>query len=296
MKHAVINLLKPPGMTSHDAVSFVRRIYGQKRVGHAGTLDPAAAGVLPVFLGNATRLVEYAEAFDKTYRTEIMFGISTRTGDDTGEVVDRQEVNLPPLQELRRVAESFRGAQEQVPPMYSALKVNGVKLYDLARAGKEIERASRQIEITDINILNSDRNSLVMQLRCSKGTYVRVLCEDFGKRLGLPAMMSTLLRIAVGPFELSSAATLEEIESAPLLALQPPDVAVQHLPPVFLAELDVIRLKQGQIITRQVDDESSGDEVIVRLHDEEKSLFGIGRLYLNSGRLQPIKILRDGLN
>ena len=135
MISAVLNFLKPPGMTSHDAVSFVRHTYRQKRVGHSGTLDPAAAGVLPIYLGYATRLVEYGDSFDKTYRAEVLLGIKTDTGDDTGTVLQQTTVSLPPLHRIREVIESFQGGYEQVPPMYSAIKIDGKKLYELARAG-----------------------------------------------------------------------------------------------------------------------------------------------------------------
>lgn len=295
MRNAVLNFLKPPGMTSHDAVSFVRRIYGQKRVGHSGTLDPAASGVLPIYLGNATRLVEYAENFTKCYRTEILFGISTDTGDDTGAVLVCKNVSLPREEVLIRISESFRGQQEQIPPMFSAVKVNGKKLYDLARAGKEIERQSRRIDIADIRILRIQKEKVMLQLCCTKGTYVRVLCEDFGKRVGLPATMSGLLRIAVGPFQLSDALTMEEIEANPLSAVLPPDFAVKHLKPMVISPPNVMKLIYGQTITPECVRDDLQENLLVSLYDEQELFFGIGWFDSSSGRIQPKKIMRDGI-
>ena len=184
MYNGVINVYKEPGYTSFDVVAKLRGILKQKKIGHTGTLDPAATGVLPVCLGNATKLCDMLTDKDKEYVAELLLGVETDTQDTTGEVLSRREVNMSEEQ-VRLAAESFVGAYNQVPPMYSALKVNGKKLYELAREGKEIERKSRTIEVYDIRIrqfLPPDR--VEIDVDCSKGTYIRTLCSDIGKALG----------------------------------------------------------------------------------------------------------------
>ena len=295
MTTAVINLLKPPGMTSHDAVAFVRRLYRQKRVGHSGTLDPAAAGVLPVYLGQATRLVEYGDDFDKSYRAEILFGFATDTGDDTGTLLRSQPVGTSDLVGLTAAVDSFAGGYEQTPPMYSALKVNGKKLYELARAGIEVERAARWIEIKDIRLLWQSGAQATIQVTCSKGTYIRTLCSDIGYKLKLPATMGFLLRTHVGPFALQQARTLEEITADPEGALLPADIAVQHLPSCRVAEIETRLLQQGQAIAGRDASLWQGREQLVRLYDNESIFFGMGQLSCLTGMLQPVKIFADGI-
>ena len=291
---AVINLLKPPGMTSHDAVSFVRRIYRQKRVGHSGTLDPAAAGVLPIYLGNATRLVEYGEHFDKEYRTEIQFGISTDTGDDTGTVLCRKAVDRASLQNLESVVSSFLGAYDQIPPMYSALKVNGRKLYELAREGIEVERVSRRVEIQSIRLLHQGDDRAVIHVSCSKGTYIRTLCEDIGVHLGVPATMAFLLRTRVGPFEIDQASTLEEITADPQHVLLPTDIAVSHFSAYHFDEQETRYLKQGRSVEPRPDGLQWAEKTYFRLYSNTGVFFGIGYFSLETGLLHPGKIFADG--
>lgn len=295
MISAVINLLKPPGMTSHDVVAFVRRLYRQKRVGHSGTLDPAAAGVLPVYLGQATRLVEYADAFDKSYRAEILFGFATDTGDDTGTTLVNQPVGPGALAGLTAAVASFTGGYEQIPPMYSALKVDGKKLYELARAGIEVERPARWIEIKDIRLLWQSDTQATIQVTCSKGTYIRTLCSDIGNKLKLPATMGFLLRTHVGPFELNQARTLEEITADPEGALLPADVAVQHLPSRHVDEKETRLLQQGQAIADRDHSLQQGREQFMRLYDNKNVFFGMGQLSCLTGMLQPVKIFADGI-
>ena len=294
MMDAVINLLKPPGMTSHDAVSFVRRIYRQKRVGHSGTLDPAAAGVLPIYLGNATRLVEYGEHFDKEYRSEIQFGISTDTGDDTGTVLCRKTVDQALLQSLESVVSSFLGAYDQIPPMYSALKVNGRKLYELAREGIEVERVSRRVEIQSIRLLHQGDDQAVIHVSCSKGTYIRTLCEDIGVHLGVPATMAFLLRTRVGPFEIDHASTLEEITANPQHVLLPADIAVSHFSAYHFDEQETRYLKQGRSVEPRPDGLQWADKTYFRLYSNTGAFFGIGYFSLETGLLHPGKIFADG--
>lgn len=296
MNSAVINLLKPPGMTSHDAVSFVRRVFSQKRVGHSGTLDPAAAGVLPIYLGQATRLVEYADEFDKTYRAEIIFGMNTDTGDDTGVILHSQMVTPEALDTLPAVVTSFAGGYDQVPPMYSALKVNGRKLYELAREGHEVERAARRISISSIRLLWVAENKAAIDVTCSKGTYIRALCYDIGTRLGVPATMGFLLRTRVGPFSLNSASTLEEIANNPHGVLFPVDIAVEHLPLCHVDEMEAKLLKQGRAVACRDDFLRMNPANRVRLYADSCGFFGVASLTATVGMLQPAKIFMDGID
>jgi tRNA pseudouridine55 synthase len=164
MQSGIINVLKPPGMTSHDVVSFIRRLYGIKRVGHAGTLDPAAAGVLPVFIGNATRLVEYLADAGKSYRAELTFGFETDTGDDTGKIINRCPCTVLDSTQIKETLASFLGVNEQIPPMHSAIKIGGKKLYELARQGQVVERKPRKIVIDSISLITESQSRIVFDV------------------------------------------------------------------------------------------------------------------------------------
>ena len=224
-----INVLKPTGLSSHDVVDIVRRIFKQKRVGHAGTLDPAAAGILPVALGRAARLVEYMEGADKSYRAEIAFGYATDTGDVYGEVVESVENPvLPSEEELRSVLGKFVGEIEQTPPAYSAIKVGGQRAYDLARQGAAVEIPTRTVRIHQLELVHADaaHARILVDVDCAKGTYIRSLCTDIGTALGLPATMRFLLRTRVGGFMLADSYTLEELAEVQETALCAPDIAL----------------------------------------------------------------------
>ena len=224
-----INVLKPTGLSSHDVVDIVRRIFKQKRVGHAGTLDPAAAGILPVALGRAARLVEYMEGADKSYRAEIAFGYATDTGDVYGDVIERVENPvLPSEEELRSVLAHFVGEIEQTPPAYSAIKVGGQRAYDLARQGAAVEMRARTVTIHRLELVCMDaaHARILVDVDCAKGTYIRSLCTDIGTALGLPATMRFLLRTRVGGFMLADSYTLEELAEVRETALCAPDTAL----------------------------------------------------------------------
>lgn len=269
----ILNILKPPGMTSHDVVYFVRRIYGLKRVGHAGTLDPAAAGVLPVFLGQATRLVEYLSEADKSYCVELTLGWQTDTGDNTGRVTGKiADFEMPAKSRLQEVLNSFTGDILQAPPMYSAVKVDGKKLYELARVGIEVERKLRPVSIHVIKLLTVSANKILFNVTCSKGTYMRTLCTDIGEKLGLPAVMSFLVRTRVGQFLLDNASTLEEIQAMPGGLLYNKAVAVEHLPRIILSDLEEKRFKNGQ--TLQV---STGFNNLLRVYNQKQEFIGVAR-------------------
>lgn len=211
MKNGVINIYKERGYTSHDVVAKLRGILRQKKIGHTGTLDPEAEGVLPVCLGKGTKLCDMLTDHDKVYEAVLLLGMSTDTQDTTGQVTARGEA--PEDESLvREAVMSFVGSYDQVPPMYSALKVNGQKLCDLARAGKEVERKSRPVTIYEIRIEEICLPRVRMTVSCSKGTYIRTLCHDIGEKLGCHGCMESLKRTRVGQFEIKDSLTLHQVE------------------------------------------------------------------------------------
>ena len=215
MYNGIINVYKETGYTSFDVVARLRGILGQKKIGHTGTLDPDATGVLPVAVGNATKLVDMLTDKKKEYVATFILGMTTDTQDISGKVTDRSKVTCTD-EKIRDVITSFTGDIKQIPPMYSAIKVGGRKLYELAREGKEIERKPRPVTIYDIEILSMDTcgedPNITIKVECSKGTYIRTLCHDIGQELGCGAVMSSLKRTASGQFTIESAHTLDEIE------------------------------------------------------------------------------------
>lgn len=253
----IFNVLKPPGMTSHDVIGFLRRVLNTKKIGHGGTLDPDAAGVLPVFAGAATRLLSYAVEGRKQYIAEFTLGEQRDTGDDSGQIVKTMPV--PPISEaeLKQVLQKFLGKQMQLPPMYSAIKVNGQKLYQLARKGVEVERQARPIEIYKLELLSAalpaeqielaelDKYKFTVAVECSKGTYIRVLGEDIAAALGTCGTMSFLLRTQVGSYLLENAHTLQEIAANPVAYCAELLTAVEHLPKLVLNARQAARITNG---------------------------------------------------
>ncbi len=211
MYNGIINIHKEAGFTSHDVVAKMRGICGQKKIGHTGTLDPQATGVLPVCLGSGTKLCDMLTDKDKEYVAELLLGVTTDTQDTTGEILEKKPVEATEEAVCEAVM-SFVGSYDQVPPMYSALKVDGKKLYELARAGKEVERKARPVTIHEIEILEIKLPVVKMRVACSKGTYIRTLCADIGDRLGCGGTMQSLLRTRVERFGLEDAITLSELE------------------------------------------------------------------------------------
>ena len=212
MIHGVLNINKEKGFTSHDVVAKLRGIVGQKKIGHTGTLDPDATGVLPVCLGKATKLCDMLTDKDKTYETVMLLGKATDTQDISGEVLSEGKWESIDENSVMKCILEFVGDYMQIPPMYSALKVNGKKLYELAREGIEIERKARPVVIHEIKILEVDLPRVRMEVSCSKGTYIRTLCHDIGQRLGCGACMEALIRTKVSRFELTESLTLKEVE------------------------------------------------------------------------------------
>ena len=235
--NGIVIVDKPEGWTSQDVVSKLRGVFKTRRIGHGGTLDPMATGVLPVFVGRATRGVEFFEHADKTYEAVLRLGMTTDTEDTTGTVLEEKPVSIT-QQEFLAVLEQFRGRIRQVPPMYSALKVNGQKLYDLARQGKEVERKSREITIFRLECLSFDGNSARLLVHCSKGTYIRTLCKDIGQALGCGGCMAALRRVQAGDYSIENAVTLQELTECqdPARYLSPVDTLFsQHEKTVLTA-------------------------------------------------------------
>lgn len=203
---------KPQDFTSQDVVSKVKKILNVKKAGHIGTLDPMATGLLPILIGDYTKISKYLIEHDKTYIAKLKLGIKTDTGDITGNILEKQEISQ--ISNIEETINSFKGVQKQTPPMYSAIKIDGKKLYEYAREGKEVEVPERKIEIFDIRLLNVDDGEIEFMVSCSKGTYIRVLCEDIARALGTIGTMSSLRRTIVDKFSIDDAYTFEELENS----------------------------------------------------------------------------------
>lgn len=233
MANGMIIVDKPADWTSQDVVAKLRRVFQERRIGHGGTLDPMATGVLPVFIGRATRAVPYFESAQKEYVAGLRLGLVTDTQDTTGRRLEEHPVSVTQTR-LQQVLRQFTGLQQQIPPMYSAVKIGGKKLYELARKGKEIERQPRQIEILELELLEGADADWLIRVKCSKGTYVRTLCHDIGAALGCGGCMSSLRRTQAGQFSLKQAIRLEEIIAAdePEKLLLPTDTLFAAYPAV----------------------------------------------------------------
>lgn len=288
MAEGFLNILKPPGMTSHDIVSFVRRTYGLKKVGHAGTLDPAAAGVLPVALGRATRFIEYLADADKSYRAELTFGFSTTTGDDTGEVLERKDFSMPHQVRIEEVLQSFQGEIEQIPPLYSAIKINGQKACDLARKNQQVEIPARKVFLHKLELLAIKEPTIRFDVVCSKGTYIRTLCIDIGRALDIPAVMSFLVRTRVGSFSLQKAYTLEELRQQPPQALLPISDVLAHLPAVHLDGKQPADFCNGKKIRLYEPPEQAES---IRVYDADENFLGIAGYDEQHLCLVPMKVI-----
>lgn len=217
IKDGIINLLKPAGMTSHDGVSVLRRLTGIKRIGHTGTLDPFAVGVLPLCIGSAARINEYLDLDEKRYRCEMQLGIETDTQDIWGNVIasNWEKAASVTIEQIQFELNKFQGCIQQTPPKYSAIRVEGKRLYEYARAGESVEIKSRPVVISDIKLISYSKNSgrVMIEVVCSKGTYIRTICQDLGEALGCGAAMSFLLRMESGAFTLENAVTIEELQN-----------------------------------------------------------------------------------
>ena len=237
MPCGIIIIDKPEGWTSQDVAAKLRGVFHERRVGHGGTLDPMATGVLPIFIGRATRAVEFFESAEKEYVAGLRLGIQTNTQDTTGEVLEERPVSVT-REQVEAVLKPFLGPQEQVPPMYSAIKIGVKKLYELARQGKTVERKARKIELLELELLEGEGTDWKFRVRCSKGTYVRTLCHDIGRALGCGGCMSSLPRTKAGCYGLAQAVTMEELVSMkdPEARLLPVDSLFADLPKAVIHE------------------------------------------------------------
>ena len=244
--NGIVIVDKPQGWTSQDVTARLRRVFSTRRIGHGGTLDPMATGVLPVFVGRATRGVEFFEHAEKTYETVLRLGLTTDTEDITGEKLEEREVSFT-SERLEEVLERFRGDILQIPPMYSALKVNGQKLYDLARKGKTVERQPRPITIHELTLLEEGQETLRLRVRCSKGTYIRTLCKDIGEALGCGGCMEALRRVSAGEYGIAEAVPLQQLleTEEPEKYLRPVDSMFRNYPAVTLTENQEKRCRNG---------------------------------------------------
>ncbi len=255
--NGIVIVDKPQGWTSQDVTARLRRVFNTRRIGHGGTLDPMATGVLPVFVGRATRGVEFFEHAEKTYETVLRLGLCTDTEDITGTILEEKPVSLTENHVLA-VLPQFRGEILQVPPMYSALKVNGQKLCDLARKGKEVERQSRPITIHELTFLGMEGTDVRLRVRCSKGTYIRTLCKDIGAALGCGGCMAALRRVSAGEYTIEESVPLQTLleTEAPETFLRQVDTMFRNHPAVTLTEKQEARCRNGNSFSITLPDDT----------------------------------------
>lgn len=298
--NGIINVYKEKGFTSFDVVAKLRGILKMKKIGHTGTLDPDAEGVLPVCVGNATRLCDMLTDRSKEYIAELRLGIVTDTQDMSGTIITQKDV-LCDEDEVREAIYSFLGAYDQIPPMYSALKVNGQKLCDLARQGKEVERAARRVEIMEIEILDMKLPIVKMRVACSKGTYIRTLCQDIGEKLHCGGCMQSLLRIKAAGFLVEEAKTLAEIEKYRDEGkieelLLPVDQVFGNMPALYVREEARKLLDNGNPLKAEQTDMSEqmcqtlADGQKFRIYNAEDIFCGVYVYELQEKKLKPEKI------
>lgn len=282
MINGIVNIYKEKGYTSHDVVAVLRKVVGQKKIGHTGTLDPDATGVLPVCLGRATKVCELLTDHDKTYEALLLLGKTTDTQDISGEALEERDPGNLTEEEVRSCIESFIGEYDQIPPMYSALKVNGKKLYELAREGKTVERKSRKVQIHGIRILEMNLPHVRMEVDCSKGTYIRTLCHDIGEKLQVGGCMEELERTKVGRFMKEDAVTLDEVrqkmeqgEGAELFT--PLDQIFAELPAVTVTDAKAWMSYNGNDLPERflLEKEAWTDGQEVRVYDSRKNFIGL---------------------
>ena len=283
--NGILLIDKPAGWTSSDVVAKLRGILHERRIGHSGTLDPMATGLLVVFVGRATRAVEFAESHEKRYLASLRPGLITDTQDTTGTRLG--EIERPvSAEELEAILPRFRGEIRQIPPMYSAIKVKGQKLYEIARRGGEVERAPRSVTIRELRLLGREGQDFLLDVTCSKGTYIRTLCHDIGAALGCGACMSALRRVRAGDFSLESAHTLEEVQRAAdenraETLLLPVDALFERCPALVLNAAEERRIRVGASVPRR---EAEGE---YRLYGAEGAFLALGSI--QNGELRSIK-------
>lgn len=299
MIHGIINVYKEKGFTSHDVVAKLRGIVGQKKIGHTGTLDPDAVGVLPVCLGRATKVCDLLTDKDKVYEAVLLLGKETDTQDTSGEVLVAKDTSQLTEEQVREAIFSFVGDYEQIPPMYSALKVNGKKLYELAREGKVVERKARPVKILDIQILEMHLPRVRMTVACSKGTYIRTLCHDIGQKLFCGGCMEELIRTKVSCFEIKESLTLDEIrnkkdEGTLEEVLVPIDEMFSECQRMVVGEQWESLAYNGNPLyekaVRLLDEEKILDKSKVRVYDEKGNFIGLYQYSADRGEYSIVKM------
>lgn len=285
--NGILNLYKPSGYTSHDAVARIKRFYGTRRVGHAGTLDPMACGVLPVLIGSACAAQDFLMNHDKTYRAGMRFGVTTDTGDITGTVLSEKNVSFTE-KDFADALPHFLGKQKQIPPMYSAVKIGGKKLYELAREGVTIERKAREIEIFSLtSVRRENERDYLVDVACSKGTYIRTLCEDIGAFLGTGGTLYSLERLSCGAFSKENAVTTDTLqalyEAGDTVGLESflisPETVFSDFPALVLSEFFSRLCRNGceiYLAKMRIPEEKFPVGTSVRLYDSEKNFFALG--------------------
>lgn len=299
MYNGIVIINKEQGFTSFDVVAKLRGIFGQKKIGHTGTLDPDATGVLPVCLGNATKVCDMLTESDKEYRAVLLLGIKTDTQDITGQIIEKKEVKAGE-KEVRDVIESFTGKQLQIPPMYSALKVNGKKLCDLARAGKTVERRPREIQVYQAQILRMELPRVEIRFRCSKGTYIRTLCNDIGDALGCGGCMESLERTYAAGFSLEEAVKLEVLQNAKDeekldTYIKSTDTVFLHLPKAVVDRKYDVILKNGNRLKKDffIDTDFKSEPERIRVYGSDGKFRAVYGFDKTEGCFRPVKMFLE---
>jgi len=297
-----LNINKPAGATSFSVVATIKRLTGERHAGHAGTLDPLAIGVLPVCLGQATRVTEFLFEATKVYRTQIELGVVTDTYDSAGKVLARRDVTGITREKVEAVLASFRGEIKQIPPMYSAIKHRGQPLYKMARSGIVITRPSRMVRIEKLDLIAWEPPFVTLEVVCSKGTYIRSLAHDIGEALGCGANMYSLVRVKVGPFSIEEALTMPQIEEIARLGrwdqyLHPLDYVLMDFPMLIVNREQQCRLVNGAPVPvgTAVEGEGVGTRTLYRAYGEDGTFLGIVKYEAINQHWQPEKIFRRDL-
>lgn len=290
----IINVMKPAGMTSHDVVAKLRRIYHTRKVGHTGTLDPDAVGVLPVCIGQATRLVEYLTDKEKTYKTVMKFGSETNTQDASGEVTVTTELPSLSREEFVAVTQQFIGEIQQIPPMYSAIKKDGQPLYKLARQGIDVEVEPRPVVIHEIKVLMYQPESAMLEIRCGKGTYIRTLCQDIARACGSSGHMAYLMRTKSGVFGADTAVALSRLEESehPEQFLMDMNTSLADMPVLAVKDAAMLVRVQNGLAQRVPGAAQLAEGTVCRALDSQGNLVAIGTIEKES--FQPNKVFKSG--
>ncbi|NOZ54231.1 MAG: tRNA pseudouridine(55) synthase TruB [Gammaproteobacteria bacterium] len=291
--NGILLLDKPSGLTSNKALQLVKHLFNARKAGHTGSLDPLATGLLPVCFGEATKISHFLLHADKSYRASCQLGVRTDSADADGKVIDTQSIKHISVEQIKHVLELYVGEIEQIPPMHSALKQNGVPLYKLAHQGIEVERAARTVRIHQLDFVNFDGNILEINIKCSKGTYIRTLAEDIGQRLGCGAHISALRRTQVGPFDSQSMLTLDYLNTSSQQGiaqldtmLMPIEAGLHDWPAVYLSKDAAFFILQGQAVFVP----HLKNQGYLRLYNDISQFLGIG-ITLDDGRIAPKRLM-----